>query len=69
MARRTCIAIVTIVLAPLSYGCGTGEPENLQDNMALSKPRPGMEAMKSQMLDAFKKAKRDPAKVVPNLVK
>ncbi|WP_165247657.1 hypothetical protein [Paludisphaera soli] len=68
MARRTRIAIVTIVLASLAQGCGSEEPENLHDNIALSKPRPGMEAMKSQMLDAFKKKKRDPAKVAPNLV-
>jgi len=61
--------VVAACLACPVIGCGGEEPVDFKDNAALSKPRPGMEAMKNQMLEAFKKAKRDPAKVAPNLVK
>lgn len=57
------------LLACLSWGCGAEEPVSFKDNVALSKPRPGMEATKQQMLDAFAKAKRDPGKKAANLVK
>jgi hypothetical protein len=57
-----------IALPCLALGCGgADEPVKFEDNVALSKPRPGMEAMKNQMLDAFKKANRDPSKLTPNL--
>lgn len=63
-------SIVAVLLTALVLGCGGGEePVNFKDNIALSKPRPGMEAMKNQMLKALKKAKRDPSKIAPNLVK
>jgi hypothetical protein len=63
-------SISTLVVASLVAGCGGGGGSvDPKDNIALSKPRPGMEAMKTQMLEAFKKAGRDPAKVAPNLVK
>jgi hypothetical protein len=65
--RRAAAALVPACLA---LGCGGGgEPAKFEDNAALSKPRPGMEAMKAQMLDAFKKANRDPSRQAPNLVK
>jgi hypothetical protein len=58
--------LVTGLIVGCSGGEGSVDPE---DNLALTKPRPGMEAMKEQMLKAFRKAKRDPAKVAPNLVR
>ena len=62
--------VVVVCLACPVFGCsGGGEAVDLKDNVAVSKPRPGMEAMKNQMLEAFKKAKRGGAKVAPNLVK
>ncbi len=70
MTRSLHRLIVAACLTSPVLGCGGGgEPADFKDNVALSKPRPGMEAMKNQMLEAFKKAKRDPAKVAPNLVK
>jgi hypothetical protein len=69
LTKRLCCWIVAVSLTGLVLGCGGGEePMDFKDNAALSRPRPGMEAMKKQMLEAFRKAKRDPAKVAPNLV-
>lgn len=69
MARSLCSVVVAFAVICLAFGCGGEKPVDFKDNTALSKPRPGMEAMKTQMLEAFKKAKRDPSKVAPNLVK
>jgi hypothetical protein len=68
LARSLRLALLAPVLTGLALGCGgDDEPVKFEDNVALSKPRPGMEAMKAQMLEAFKKANRDPSKVAPNL--
>jgi hypothetical protein len=69
LARSLHRALIALVPACLALGCRGEEAVRFEDNPALSKPRPGMEAMKAQMLDAFKKANRDPAKHAPNLVK